>query len=678
MFRTIRVVCLSIACVAFFSHSLQAVTRLDDGTGAGLVFTGHFNGANQNSDILTYYTASQNWAIRAWDGKGLASLIVGNTAGFGNLDDGRPMWSGDFDGDGRTDILFYYPGDGNWWLGSYRAGSLTWRLASNTSGANPGDNNFGNLTRSSVRIWTGNFTQSNSTQVLFYYTGDSNWWLGTWNGSQFDWSLADNTAGFGKLTSNQFFIDNFDGNGLSEIIFYAPVDSRWWLGTFGGHQLSWRSIGTTTGFGLVNSQPMWSGDFEGRGKAAMMFYSPGDHNWWAAYLAPGQLQWALVGNTTGFGNVVDGRPIYLASFTTPGKTDVVFFNPGDSNWWLGQFSGDQLNWTLADNTSGFGPASASTFGKNTVTGDFSTALTQFTWFSAGDKHVWLGSFSGTKLNWKLASAPVPDAPTNLTLVGATENTVSLIWTNNNALNDAVYTTHVERATAGSPQFQEIALLSSSAEQLTDFGLTKGTLYSYRVRSATPLDYSGYSNLVSARPEPPPPAISSFRAGPASINAGQTSTLTFSVTGATSVQIDHGIGSVPASGSRSVAPASTTTYTLTATGPGGTVSAQATVSVTTAGTIAVSMGFGAVTSTPYQCSGQGTVTLKSNNASVPSVKQNFSYSGYSSNTSPACQTTLTFQNLQPGNWSATDGRQTCSTSLTAGQYQTIKIWNGICQ
>ena len=43
----------------------------------------------------------------------------GQHAGFGHaINDGRPFWIGDFNGDGRADVLFYYPGDDNWWLGS--------------------------------------------------------------------------------------------------------------------------------------------------------------------------------------------------------------------------------------------------------------------------------------------------------------------------------------------------------------------------------------------------------------------------------------------------------------------------------------------------------------------------------------------------------------------------------
>jgi peptidoglycan-associated lipoprotein len=75
-------------------------------------------------------------------------------------------------------------------------------------------------------------------------------------------------------------------------------------------------------------------------------------------------------------------------------------------------------------------------------------------------------------------------------------------------------------------------------------------------------------------------IALFNAEPTSIEKGQPSNLRWSVTNATNVSIDGGIGPVSPSGRRAVYPNSTTTYTLTATGAGGTQTATATVTVVT--------------------------------------------------------------------------------------------------
>ncbi len=91
----------------------------------------------------------------------------------------------------------------------------------------------------------------------------------------------------------------------------------------------------------------------------------------------------------------------------------------------------------------------------------------------------------------------------------------------------------------------------------------------------------------AQPPAPPPAtgcsgtpnIASFTAAATTINGGQSTTLNWgAVTGADSVEIDNGIGGVPAPGSTSVTPGSTTTYTLIAHCGSNTKTAQATITV----------------------------------------------------------------------------------------------------
>ena len=78
--------------------------------------------------------------------------------------------------------------------------------------------------------------------------------------------------------------------------------------------------------------------------------------------------------------------------------------------------------------------------------------------------------------------------------------------------------------------------------------------------------------------PSRPVIESFAADSPTVGAGQSTTLRWSVTGATSISIDHGVGAVTGN-SVAVTPTDTTTYTLTAIGAGGTSNATATVTVT---------------------------------------------------------------------------------------------------
>jgi len=86
-------------------------------------------------------------------------------------------------------------------------------------------------------------------------------------------------------------------------------------------------------------------------------------------------------------------------------------------------------------------------------------------------------------------------------------------------------------------------------------------------------------LVTVRPAVvAPPDVNSFAASRPMIRMGESVTLSWAVSGATAIAIDHGIGSVPERGSVVVSPVVTTTYGLMATGGGGTASAGVTVTV----------------------------------------------------------------------------------------------------
>ena len=77
------------------------------------------------------------------------------------------------------------------------------------------------------------------------------------------------------------------------------------------------------------------------------------------------------------------------------------------------------------------------------------------------------------------------------------------------------------------------------------------------------------------PPPPPPAppapaapTATLRAAPSVIEAGQSSTLSWNSSNATELRLEPGVGPVGPQGSNAVTPERSTTYTLTAKGPGG--------------------------------------------------------------------------------------------------------------
>ena len=106
--------------------------------------------------------------------------------------------------------------------------------------------------------------------------------------------------------------------------------------------------------------------------------------------------------------------------------------------------------------------------------------------------------------------------------------------------------------------------------------------------------AGCSKKAPVPPPPPPPPpgqtgaatggperpiVAEFTIEPSTIERGQTAVMRWNVTGATSVAIDHGVGTVVPMGNQRLTPGDTITYTLTAMNNLGSTSATATVTVT---------------------------------------------------------------------------------------------------
>ena len=305
-------------------------------------WTGNFTGTS-TTEILLYYPGDGNWWLGTLSGTSLYTqlnwTLAGNTSGFGNIST-DPIWVGNFTGTGKSEILFFSRGDKNWWLGTFNGTQLGWTLAGNTSG-------FGDTSRDPT--WIADFTGAGRSEILFYSPGDGSWWLGTFNGTQLGWTLTGNTSGFGNLSGDPFWIGNYTVTGHGEVLFFSRGDKNWWLGTFNGTQLGWTLAGNTSGFGDTSTDPTWIADFTGSGKSEVLFFSTGDKNWWLGIFNGTQLGWTLAGNTSGFGDT-SKLPTWIADFTGSGKSEVLFYYAGDGNWWLGTFSGTQLGWSVVDYT----------------------------------------------------------------------------------------------------------------------------------------------------------------------------------------------------------------------------------------------------------------------------------------------------------------------------------------
>jgi hypothetical protein len=91
--------------------------------------------------------------------------------------------------------------------------------------------------------------------------------------------------------------------------------------------------------------------------------------------------------------------------------------------------------------------------------------------------------------------------------------------------------------------------------------------------------NGRKPIAAAQLAPPASPTVALSASPASAQAGQLVTLTWSSTNATSITLEPSVGRVATQGSTTLKLSQSTTYTVTATGPGGSARASAKITIT---------------------------------------------------------------------------------------------------
>lgn len=153
---------------------------------------------------------------------------------------------------------------------------------------------------------------------------------------------------------------------------------------------------------------------------------------------------------------------------------------------------------------------------------------------------------------------------------------------------------------------------------TDRNLTKDKTYTLTVKGNNGKTIK-CSEKVNVKPKPEPKPTCTISANPSQINKGGSSTLSWSSSNATSATINQGVGSVNVNGSKGVTPQSTTTYTMTVTGPGGTANCSTTVTVKKITPNAPSC---TITANPTQIQQGGASTLvwSSSNATSATINQ----------------------------------------------------------
>lgn len=199
-------------------------------------WTGRFSQAI-GDEILFHYGGDANWWLGRWDGATLQWALVANTGDtFGSIDGDVPFVVGRFnhDASNREAVVFYHWPDGNWWLGAWNDGAIQWENVANTG------TTFWPTLATRPHFWS-----ATGGKYIVGFDGISEWHR-TGLGGPFVWTHIGSSGAFGNIGDGRpLLILDMLGEGTPQVLFYFKGDGNWWLGRELLTQLVWGIVSNT-------------------------------------------------------------------------------------------------------------------------------------------------------------------------------------------------------------------------------------------------------------------------------------------------------------------------------------------------------------------------------------------------------------------------------------------------
>jgi hypothetical protein len=293
------------------AYRLGTVGGMSSG-GSGNTGTDHadFNG-NGNDDIFWYGPGSASDTM--WFGTNRNDSFA---TGY-NVDvngDYLPL-RGDFDGDGFSDVVWYGPGSlpDRIWYGTSVKGSFDNVDASQTIEVN-----------GTYAPLVGDFNGNGKDDIFWYGPGGGHdtMWFGTNRNDSFATGYAVDVNG-----SYIPLAGDFDGDGYADVVWYGPGSAadRLWYGT--SVKGAFDNVDASQTISVTGVYTPFVGDFNGNGQSDIFWYAPGsasDTMWFGS--GDRNLSFA-----TGFGVTVNGNYTPVpGNFDGDAYSDVVWYGPGSA------------------------------------------------------------------------------------------------------------------------------------------------------------------------------------------------------------------------------------------------------------------------------------------------------------------------------------------------------------
>lgn len=189
-------------------------------------------------------------------------ILAGHTGAYPNMafalavyssDAGRRRTTTDFDGDGRTDIGVWRPGEGNWYL----------------------INSSDNAPRAQIEWGRGGL---GDRLVPRDYDGDGKTDIAVWRSSEGNWYIINSATGSVQVRGWGSDGDapvpaDYDGDGRADLAVFRPSDGNWYILQSSTARAILRNWGNST------DQPV-PGDYDGDGRTDIAVWRSSEGNWY--------------------------------------------------------------------------------------------------------------------------------------------------------------------------------------------------------------------------------------------------------------------------------------------------------------------------------------------------------------------------------------------------------------
>ncbi|WP_083865753.1 SpvB/TcaC N-terminal domain-containing protein, partial [Leptospira sp. Fiocruz LV4135] len=343
--------------------------------------------------------------------------------------DSTQYFEGDFNGDGISDLLFFNPKSGNWKAAEGRKeGGYNFKLYANRYQGYDGDETIkffkGNV--------SGDYNGDGRSDVAFYLPETRDFIVAEHDGRVFQFkSYGRLMSGIPDIFRMEWFPGDYDGNGLSDSVLFDEPTGQWTLmlnkgGSFEFLRFSkkfqniFRNDYTpNTNLDSVStndsSKPgkdhdkvnFLVGDYNADGRTDISLYDSRSGKWFVGenHRNPNkndplyfQMQWKLYKAFTTPEQSLFAHDRFSGDFNGDGASDFLLFDRASGEWVLGETGEGTINFKIWSKTPQF----------KTVTrwlqGDFNgDGRSDIGFFSASDGKFWIGESAPNGFRYKIYS-----------------------------------------------------------------------------------------------------------------------------------------------------------------------------------------------------------------------------------------------------------------------------------